>query len=54
MSEVMDGNHHGLRNPERSFFKNLTLLGLVRQIGLKILGAFGVFSAELSPPTLVL
>ena len=41
-------------HPERVFFENPKLLGLGRQIGLKMLGAwaFGVFSAELSVPIL--
>ena len=41
--------------PEKAFFfKNLKPLGLGRQIGPKILGAFGVFSADLPAPVLVL
>ena len=54
--------HHGLRTPDEAFFhRNPKLLGLGRQFG-KInlflytvtnFGAFGVFSADLSAPTLV-
>ena len=33
-------------HPERAFFKNSKLLGFGRQIGLKFLEAFGVFSAK--------
>ena len=35
------------------FYENLKLLSLGRQIRLKILGAFGVFWADLSPPILM-
>ena len=46
---------HGLRTPRESFFfENPKLLGLGRQIGPKFFGAFGVFSADLSAPILVL
>ena len=39
---------HGLQTPrERAFFKNLKLMGLGRQIGLKCFEAFGVFLAKL-------
>ena len=41
-------------HPERAFFKNLELLGLGRHFGLKFFEAFGVFSAGLSAPILVL
>ena len=41
-------------HPERTFFENPKLLGLGRQIGLKMFGAFGVISADLSAPILVL
>jgi hypothetical protein len=34
-------------HPERAFFKNLKLLGLGRQIGLKFFEAVGEFSAVL-------
>ena len=36
------------------FFEKSKLLGLSRQIGPKIFGAFGVFSANISAPILVL
>jgi hypothetical protein len=39
---------------ESFFFENLKPLGLGRQIGPNILGAFGVFLADLSAPILVL
>ena len=41
-------------HPERVFFLNPKILGMGRQIGPKILGAFGVFSANLSATILVL
>ena len=42
-------------HPERELFsKNLELLGLGRHFGLKFFEAFGVFSAGLSAPILVL
>ena len=41
-------------HPESFFFENPKRLGLGRQIGPKILGAFGVFSANLTAPILVL
>ena len=44
---------HGLRTPRESF-EIPKLLGLGRQIGPKSLGAFGVFSADLPAPVLVL
>ena len=45
---------HGLQTPNDAFFHwNAELLGLGRQIGQINSGAFGVFSAELSPPILV-
>ena len=37
-------------HPEKAFFENPELLGLGRQIGPKILGAFWVFSAKLQHP----
>ena len=46
---------HGLRTPrERFLFKNLELFGLGRHFGLKLFEAFGVSSAGLSAPILVL
>ena len=47
LAQPADNGH-----PERaSFFENLKLLGLGRQIGPKILGAFGVFSVKLQHPS---
>ena len=34
-------------HPERAFFKNLKLLGLGKQIGLKFWGSFWLFPAKL-------
>ena len=46
---------HGLRTPNEAFFHwNPKLLGLGRQIGQINFVAFGVFSADLSAPILVL
>ena len=46
---------HGLRTPNEAFFhRNPELLGLCRQFGQLILWHFGVFSADLSAPILVL
>jgi hypothetical protein len=46
---------HGLRTPNEAFFYQIPkLLGLGRQIGQINFGAFGVFSANLSAPGLVL
>ena len=46
----------GLRTPNEAFFfyQNPKLLGLGRQIGLKMFGTFGVFLADLSGPIFVL
>jgi hypothetical protein len=38
-------------HPEKAFFENPKLLGLGRQIGLKNVGAFWVFSAKLQYPS---
>ena len=47
--------NHGLRTPNEAFFhRNPKLLGLGRQFGQINFGAFGVFSADLSAPILVL
>ena len=46
---------YGLRMPNEAFFHwNSKVLGLGRQIGQINFGAFGVFSAKLSAPILVL
>ena len=46
---------HGLRTPRESFFfKSFELLGMGRHFVLKFFEAFGVFSAGLSAPILVL
>ena len=45
---------HGLQTPRESFFFKNPKLGRYRQIGTKILGAFGVFLADLPVLTLVL
>ena len=45
---------HGLRTPRESFFLNPELLGMGRHFGLKVFEAFGVFSAGLSAPILLL
>jgi hypothetical protein len=51
----LDYSSHGLRTPNEAFFhRNSKLLGLGRQIVQMNFGAFGVFSADLSAPTLVL
>ena len=47
-----DAFAHGLRTTRESFFSKL--LGLGRHFGLIFFEAFGVFSAGLSPPILVL
>jgi hypothetical protein len=54
-SQKNNGFGHGLRTPNEGFFhQNPKLLGLGRQFGQIILGAFEVFSANLSAPILVL
>jgi hypothetical protein len=51
----MKRKDHGLRMPNKAFFhKNPKLLGLSRQCGQINFEAFGVFSADLSAPILVL
>ena len=50
-----DVSEHGLPTPNEAFFhRNTKLLGLGRQFGQIILGALGVFLADLSAPILVL
>jgi hypothetical protein len=53
---VVDNRYmHGLRTPNEAIFhRNTKLLGLGRQFGQINFGAFGVFSANLSSPILVL
>ena len=60
-SEFLTGKGSGVRHSARTtdtqrelFSKNLKLLGLGRDFGLKIFEAFGVFLAGLSAPILVL
>jgi hypothetical protein len=50
--ELMETTDYG--HPKRAFFKNHKLLGLGRHFELKLFEAFGVFSAGLSAPILVL
>ena len=52
---VYHATKHGLRTPKEAFFhRNPKLLGLGRQLVQINFGAFGVFSADLSAPILVL
>ena len=54
-SYVNNGARYGLRTPNEAFFnRNPKLLGLGRLFGQINFGAFGVFSADLSAPILVL